>query len=267
MVVRSIIQNLDKWDESGQSIIATENFEQKWLEAASRIEGKIRTELTVAEREAFSKLNIPRYPLPAGFIAEFYGAYLNSDNTELIIPIYEPKSEEEFFNGGQDGGYGIIINFARIKFGDHASLLSEFKKEVEEVKDWLRYNLSEFETSSYLEDMIDSCMIYESHLNPWEIGYKEEDVTIWYEDKNLEITETDRDVFKESILEVYRNWIDNLCIDADNIVKIVRFDDWQNTTTGQKEVRKSLRSIINVKYKIKDNELFEKAYGYVEQYY
>lgn len=61
--------------------------------------------------------------------------------------------------------------------------------------------------------------------------------------------------------------VERIVDDIDNIVKIVRFDDWQNTTTGQKEVRKSLRSIINVKYKIRDNELFEKAYGYVEQYY
>ena len=61
--------------------------------------------------------------------------------------------------------------------------------------------------------------------------------------------------------------VERIVDDIDNIVKIVRFDDWQNTTTGQKEVRESLRSIINVKYKIKDNDLFEKAYGYVEQYY
>ena len=61
--------------------------------------------------------------------------------------------------------------------------------------------------------------------------------------------------------------VERIVEDIDNIVKIVRFDGWQNTTTGQKEVRKSLRSIINVKYKIKDNDLFEKAYGYVEQYY
>ncbi|MGP1508584.1 MAG: type I restriction endonuclease subunit R [Sphaerochaeta sp.] len=61
--------------------------------------------------------------------------------------------------------------------------------------------------------------------------------------------------------------VERIVEDIDSIVKIVRFDGWQNTTTGQKEVRRSLRSIINVKYKIKDNDLFEKAYGYVEQYY
>lgn len=61
--------------------------------------------------------------------------------------------------------------------------------------------------------------------------------------------------------------VERIVEDIDNIVKIVRFDGWQNTTTGQKEVRKSLRSIIWIKYKIKDNDVFEKAYEYVEQYY
>ena len=61
--------------------------------------------------------------------------------------------------------------------------------------------------------------------------------------------------------------VERIVEDIDNIVKIVRFDGWQNTTTGQKEVRKSLRSIVWIKYKIKDNDVFEKAYAYVEQYY
>ena len=61
--------------------------------------------------------------------------------------------------------------------------------------------------------------------------------------------------------------VERIVEDIDNIVKIVRFDGWQNTTTGQKEIRKSLRSIVWIKYKIKDNDVFEKAYSYVEQYY
>ncbi len=55
--------------------------------------------------------------------------------------------------------------------------------------------------------------------------------------------------------------------DIDDIVKIVRFPGWQNTTAGKQEVTRALRKIIWLKYKIKDNELFEKAYGYVEMYY
>lgn len=61
--------------------------------------------------------------------------------------------------------------------------------------------------------------------------------------------------------------VERVVNDIDDIVKFVRFDGWQNTTTGQKEVKKELRKIIWIKYKIKDQELFEKAYNYVETYY
>lgn len=61
--------------------------------------------------------------------------------------------------------------------------------------------------------------------------------------------------------------VERIVNDIDNIVKIVRFPDWQSTTTGKQEVKKALRSVIWVKYKIKDNDLFNKAYSYVEMYY
>jgi type I restriction enzyme, R subunit len=61
--------------------------------------------------------------------------------------------------------------------------------------------------------------------------------------------------------------VERIVNDIDGIVKIVRFDGWQNTTTGMQEVKKSLRQVIWVKYKIKDNDVFEKAYKYVEMYY
>ncbi len=61
--------------------------------------------------------------------------------------------------------------------------------------------------------------------------------------------------------------VERIVNDIDGIVKIVRFDGWQNTTEGQKEVKKALRSIIWIKYKIKDQDVFDRAYGYIEQYY
>lgn len=61
--------------------------------------------------------------------------------------------------------------------------------------------------------------------------------------------------------------VDRIVNDIDDIVRIVRFDGWKDTVTGRKEVKKALRSVISVKYKIKDREVFDKAYGYVEQYY
>lgn len=61
--------------------------------------------------------------------------------------------------------------------------------------------------------------------------------------------------------------VERIVDDIDKIVKIVRFDGWQNTTAGKQEVKKSLRSVIWIKYKIKDKDVFDKAYRYIEEYY
>jgi type I restriction enzyme R subunit len=61
--------------------------------------------------------------------------------------------------------------------------------------------------------------------------------------------------------------VGRIVADIDGIVKIVRFDGWQSTCIGKQEVKKALRSIIWVKYKIKDNDIFEKAYKYIEMHY
>ena len=61
--------------------------------------------------------------------------------------------------------------------------------------------------------------------------------------------------------------VERIVTDIDSIVKIVRFDGWQNTKTGRQEVKKALRSVVWMKYKIKDKEVFDKAYSYIEQYY
>ena len=53
--------------------------------------------------------------------------------------------------------------------------------------------------------------------------------------------------------------------DIDDIVNIVRFDGCQKTTTGKNEIKKALRSVVWIKYKIKDKEVFDKAYNYIEQ--
>ena len=61
--------------------------------------------------------------------------------------------------------------------------------------------------------------------------------------------------------------VERIVADIDSIVKIVRFDGWQSTTAGKQEVKKALRSVVWIKYKIKDKDVFDKAYSYIEQYY
>ena len=61
--------------------------------------------------------------------------------------------------------------------------------------------------------------------------------------------------------------VERIVNDIDEIVRIVRFDGWQHSTTGEKEVKRELRKILWVKYAIKDEELFNRAYDYIKEYY
>ena len=61
--------------------------------------------------------------------------------------------------------------------------------------------------------------------------------------------------------------VERIVSDIDGIVKIVRFEGWQNVPTGRKMISRNLRDVIMRKYRIKDKEVFDKAYSYVEQYY
>lgn len=61
--------------------------------------------------------------------------------------------------------------------------------------------------------------------------------------------------------------VERIVTDIDAIVRIVNFPGWQNTTGGEREVQKSLRKAL-LKYKLhKDQVLFDRAYGYIKEYY
>jgi type I restriction enzyme R subunit len=61
--------------------------------------------------------------------------------------------------------------------------------------------------------------------------------------------------------------VERIVADIDDIVKVVRFEGWQDTSAGRKEVKRALRGVVWLKYKIKDQEVFDKAYKYLEAYY
>jgi type I restriction enzyme R subunit len=61
--------------------------------------------------------------------------------------------------------------------------------------------------------------------------------------------------------------VERIVSDIDEIVKKVRFPDWQHTSQGERLVQKELRRAL-LKYKLHtDQEIFDKAYGYIRQYY
>lgn len=61
--------------------------------------------------------------------------------------------------------------------------------------------------------------------------------------------------------------VERIVNDIDSIVRIVRFPGWQKTVSGEREVQKSLRKAL-LKYQLhKDQVLFDRAYGYIKEYY
>jgi len=84
-----------------------------------------------------------------------------------------------------------------------------------------------------------------------------------------------RDRAKEALTELFAEAknsnthiiVERIVADIDEIVKTVRFPDWQHTTLGERLVQKELRRTL-LKYKLyTDQDLFDKAYGYIRQYY
>jgi type I restriction enzyme R subunit len=63
--------------------------------------------------------------------------------------------------------------------------------------------------------------------------------------------------------------VENVVNDIDKeIVAIVRkFSDAFKSVTAQREIKQKLRTILWIKYGLKDQEVFDKAYSYIEQYY
>ncbi|GAG29387.1 unnamed protein product [marine sediment metagenome] len=61
--------------------------------------------------------------------------------------------------------------------------------------------------------------------------------------------------------------VERVVADIDAIVRVVRFPGWQGTSAGEREIKKALRKAL-FKYRIhQDEEIFEKAFGYIRQYY
>jgi len=87
--------------------------------------------------------------------------------------------------------------------------------------------------------------------------------------------EEDEDRGKAALTELFNEvktaetpiMVERVVADIDEIVRLVRFPGWQDTLAGEREIKKALRKAL-FKYKLHaDEELFEKAYSYIRQYY
>jgi type I restriction enzyme R subunit len=87
--------------------------------------------------------------------------------------------------------------------------------------------------------------------------------------------EEDEDRGKAALTELFAEvktadtpiMVERVVTDIDEIVRLVRFPGWQDTLAGEREIKKALRKAL-FKYKLHaDEDLFEKAYSYIRQYY
>lgn len=90
-----------------------------------------------------------------------------------------------------------------------------------------------------------------------------------------ELTKTEQKDAKAALTELFLELrtedtpavVGRIVDDIDSIVNVVRFPGWQNTVAGEREVQKALRKTL-LKYKLhKEEELFNKAYLYIKEYY
>lgn len=97
------------------------------------------------------------------------------------------------------------------------------------------------------------------------------------EEKKIDAPEDRREQGKAALTDLFQSIkteetpfiVEQVVNDIDNeVVKIIRqFNDAFQSVTARHEIKKKLRSILWIKYKIKDNDVFEKAYSYIEMYY
>ncbi|MCE6993304.1 type I restriction endonuclease subunit R [Saccharothrix sp. S26] len=61
--------------------------------------------------------------------------------------------------------------------------------------------------------------------------------------------------------------VEKVVNEVDEVIRTVRFDGWQNTRDGDRQVQQALRKTLYIKFKIRDNDVFERALGYIREHY
>lgn len=97
--------------------------------------------------------------------------------------------------------------------------------------------------------------------------------TLAAERAEAEITSEER--AKAALTELFENlkdsdtpvMVERLVADIDKVVRQVRYDGWQDNPEGDREVKKVLRQILWLRYKVRDEDIFAKAHGYIREYY
>ena len=153
-----------------------------------------------------------------------------------------------------------VVKLLHARLGKHANnpKVKKIADKVEELREKMRENLiTSIEFLKQLLEAAKELLEVEKEVSP--------------EDNRARAKAALTELFESVKRESGRKNIivENIVNDIDEqVVRVIRaFNDAFSTVAGKREVRQLLRSILWVRYQIKDQEVFEKAYGYVEQYY
>ena len=152
-----------------------------------------------------------------------------------------------------------IEKMLRLRLGEHKGD-PNFKKFAEKL-DELRERMAQNLISSI--DFLKQLLVLAKDL------LEEEKKKVEPQDKRAQARAALTDLFQSIKTEETPIIVEQVVNDIDNeVVNIVRqFNDAFQSVTARREIKKKLRSILWVKYQIKDNDVFERAYQYIEMYY
>jgi type I restriction enzyme R subunit len=123
-------------------------------------------------------------------------------------------------------------------------LRQDYEAGVIKAIEWLKGLLDEAKNTVRLERELDEKVVTE-------------------EDNIQALTKLFLETRPDSTPKVIQDIVDQI----DKIVKATRFDGWQNSNSGPREIQKALLLTLAQFGLGKDKELFNKAYGYVEEHY
>ena len=170
--------------------------------------------------------------------------------------IMDEETIEDIFNNPDSKKVKQLekILFKRFRERDHLPKFKSLSQRLEELRDKAEQGLI-----SSIEFVKQLCKIAQETLQ----AEKELDQIMESKSPKAALTELFFEIKSDQTPAV----IERIVNDIDSIVRVIRFQGWQSTQSGKREIQKSLRKTL-LKYQLHtDQELFQKAYSYIEEYY
>ncbi|OQK17261.1 DEAD/DEAH box helicase [Methyloprofundus sedimenti] len=163
---------------------------------------------------------------------------------------------EDIFNNSDPKKIKALEKMLVQRFSKHAGnpTFKKLSERLEELRDKAEKGLI-----SSIEFIKELCKIAKETVQ----AEKEQEEALQDKTPQAALTE----LFLELKTEQTPAVVERIVTDIDAIVRVVRFPGWQQSTQGEREVQQSLRKAL-LKYKLhKDQVLFDRAYGYIKEYY